>query len=312
MRRTAAAVLAAALLAGCGGGGDDAAAPRSTTTTAAPSSTTTTTTAPPTTTTTIDLVSRPVPPASAAAVAQQLIATDAVIHDTALADDDPRVARAGHEQQVALRALADHPEWDAEVAAALPPALRPVAAENAAANRSLRSLVRSPKPTLPAWTIVEAAPPDELRRYYEEGEATHGVPWEYLAAVHLTETRMGRLRGTSTAGARGPMQFIPSTWAAYGEGDIESNHDSILAAAKYLAANGGARGDLDNALYRYNPTDKYVQAVKRYAERMVADPMAYRGYWGWQVYYWSTLGDVWLRPGWTNAASRPVTPEDLR
>jgi hypothetical protein len=40
--------------------------------------------------------------------------------------------------------------------------------------------------------------------------------------------------------------------------------------------------------------------------------MAYRGYWGWQVYYWSTLGDVWLRPGWSRSQPRPVTAADLR
>jgi membrane-bound lytic murein transglycosylase B len=242
----------------------------------------------------------------------QLTEAEGVLHDGAIGDADRRVARAGHVEQVAMRALADHPEWDAAVLAALPAAHRSAAVDDAAAGRDLRSLVRTPKASLPAWTIVEPAPADELRRYYQEGEARFGVPWQYLAAVHLTETKMGRLRGTSTAGARGPMQFLPSTWAAYGGGgDIDSNHDAILGAARYLAANGGGRGDLHNALFRYNPTEKYVRAVTRYAERMKADPMAYRGYWGWQVYYWSTLGDVWLRPGWSLAQARPVTPADL-
>jgi hypothetical protein len=94
-------------------------------------------------------------------------------------------------------------------------------------------------------------------------------------------------------------------------GDINDTRDAILGAANYLKANGGASGNLANALYRYNPTDKYVQAVTRYAERMVADPLAYRGYWGWQVYYWSTLGDVWLRVGYEATEERPVTPQDL-
>jgi hypothetical protein len=212
-----------------------------------------------------------------------------------------------------MRTLADHPAWDAEVATGLPAADRGAAVDDAAAGRDLRSLVRAPKPELPAWTIVEPAPADELRRDYQEGQARFGVPWQYLAAVHLVETKMGRLRGASTAGARGPMQFLPGTWAAYGGGgDIESNHDAILGAARYLAANGGASGRLHDALHHYNPTEKYVRAVTRYAERMKADPMAYRGYWGWQVYYWSTLGDVWLRPGWSLARPRPVTAADLR
>ena len=108
-------------------------------------------------------------------------------------------------------------------------------------------------------------------------------------------------------------QVSHAAQAAYGGGgDVESNHDAILGAARYLAANGGRRGDMHDALYRYNPTEKYVRAVTRYAERMKADPATYRGYWGWQVYYWSTLGDVWLRPGWSLAQPRPVTPADLR
>ena len=305
MRRASVLAVLVVVAACSSGSGDDEVRKTDTTVTG-----TTETTAPPsTTTTTVDLTTRPAVPASATEAAAMLEAAEAVIHDQSLADDDPRVARAAHEEQVAIRAIADHPGWEREVGAPWVDA----AVDDATAGRELRALVRTPKPTLPAWTIVEPAPAAELRGYYQEAEQRFGVQWEYLAAVHLTETKMGRIRGTSTAGARGPMQFLPSTWEAYGlGGDIESNRDAILGAANYLKANGGADGRMDNALYRYNPTDKYVQAVKRYAERMVADPMAYRGYWGWQVYYWSTLGDVWLRHGWTLAASRPVTPEDLR
>ena len=57
-----------------------------------------------------------------------------------------------------------------------------------------------------------------------------GVPWNYLAAIHLIETRFGSIEGTSTAGAQGPMQFLPSTFEAYGDGgDIHSLRDSIMA-----------------------------------------------------------------------------------
>jgi membrane-bound lytic murein transglycosylase B len=305
--RRAAALAAALLLAACSSDSGheevrktDSTVTRTTETTA-PASTTTTTT--------VDLTSRPAVPSTAEEAGAMLEAAEAVIHDEALADDDPRVARAAHEEQVAIRAIADHPGWEKEVGAPWVDA----AVDDATAGRELRSLVRTPKPTLPAWTIVEPAPAAELRGYYQEAEQRFGVPWEYLAAVHLTETKMGRIRGTSTAGARGPMQFLPSTWEAYGlGGDIESNRDAILGAANYLKANGGADGRMDNALYRYNPTPKYVKAVTLYAERMIEDPLSYRGYWGWQVYYWSTLGDVWLRHGWTLAESRPVTPEDLR
>ena len=303
MRRLVAALV---VVAACGGGGDDDAAP-STTTTEAPA--TTTTTAPPTTTTTIDLERQPAVAGDPAGLAAQIVEAETKVRDESVTGAE--LAQAAHLQQLAYRKLADNPDWDDDVDAALPAELRPVARANVAANRELRSLVRNPRPELPAWRIVDAAPMEELRSYYEAGEAEFGVPWEYLAAVNLTETRMGRLRGTSTAGARGPMQFIPSTWAAYGEGDIDSDRDAIRAAARYLAANGGGRGDLANALYRYNPTPKYVNAVTAYAEQMVADERAYRGYYHWQVYYWSTLGDVWLQVGYERTTPRPVEAGDL-
>ena len=91
---------------------------------------------------------------------------------------------------------------------------------------------------MPAWRVAAAAPPEVLLELYKAAETEFGVPWHVLAAIHLVETRMGRLRGTSPAGAKGPMQFIPETWARFGEGDIESNADAIRAAARHLVAHG--------------------------------------------------------------------------
>ncbi|MEX2658777.1 MAG: lytic transglycosylase domain-containing protein [Acidimicrobiales bacterium] len=318
MNRTAIVVLAALAVAGCNASQDptlDRVADRPTTTTAAP-----TTTEVPSTTSSTDEPApapdvRPVAASDPARLAQQIAEVEAVIHDPSTSPE--ALAAAAHLQQVAFRKLADNPSWDAEVTERVGPELSAAVAANVAAGRELRALVRNPKPNLPAWRIVEPAPASELRTYYEAGEAEFGVPWQYLAAVHLTETRMGRIRGVSTAGAQGPMQFIPSTWDAYGEGDIESNRDAIRAAARYLAANGGdcrpgAPCDLGNALHRYNPTPKYVKAVTAYAERMRADEASYAAYHGWQVYYLSTLGDVWLRVGYEATEERPVTEADLR
>jgi membrane-bound lytic murein transglycosylase B len=54
----------------------------------------------------------------------------------------------------------------------------------------------------------------------------------------------------SSAGAQGPIQFIPSTWAAYDlGGDVQ---DAVLGAANYLHASG-APGNCRVALYYYNP-----------------------------------------------------------
>ena len=36
--------------------------------------------------------------------------------------------------------------------------------------------------------------------------------------INLVETRFNRLRNNSSAGAQGPMQFMPATWRAYGLG----------------------------------------------------------------------------------------------
>jgi membrane-bound lytic murein transglycosylase B len=64
------------------------------------------------------------------------------------------------------------------------------------------------------------------------------------------------------------MQFMPATWAAYGlGGDVHDPRDAILGAANLLHANGSP-GDDARALYRYNPSSLYVDAVRRYARRM--------------------------------------------
>jgi soluble lytic murein transglycosylase-like protein len=257
----------------------------------------------------IDLAAVPVAADDPAGLAEQIRVAEQAIRTPSPTSGE--LAYYGHLQQVAYRALTDRPEWDAAVAAALPEDLQPVLAANLAAGRELAQPHSKPQTKLPAWKIVEPVPAAELRALYEKGEATYGVPWEYLAAVNLTETRMGRIRGLSSAGAQGPMQFIPSTWAAYGEGDINDPHDAILSAARYLAANGGGSGNLPNALFRYNPVQWYVDAVTAYAEQIVADERAYLGYHAWQVYYATSLGDVLLPVGYESNERRPVTPADL-
>ncbi len=61
---------------------------------------------------------------------------------------------------------------------------------------------------------------------------------------------MGRIRGLSVAGARGPMQFIPETWARWGRGDIDSPRDSILAAGRYLGVQRASPADRGGATTR--------------------------------------------------------------
>jgi soluble lytic murein transglycosylase-like protein len=119
---------------------------------------------------------------------------------------------------------------------------------------------------------------------------------------------MGRIRGTSVAGAQGPMQFLPTTWAKWGRGDIQDPADSILAAARYLAHDGGARpGRLDDALFRYNNSDHYVRGVTRLAKVMERRPRAFYGYYHWDVYYLTSRGDVRLPVGYDHDRPVPVT-----
>jgi membrane-bound lytic murein transglycosylase B len=214
--------------------------------------------------------------------------------------DPVAIARAGMLQQVAYRVLASTPEWREPVLAAVPPALRDAVAAQTDAAVGLSRLAR-PQPRLPAWRIVAPPPPEELLGHYKAAEQEFGVGWEYLASIHLVETRMGRIRGTSTAGAQGPMQFIPPTWAAYGEGDINSPRDAIRAAARYLVASG-APADMDRALFAYNHSNAYVRAVSAYAAQMRADERLYRGYHAWQVYYRHVDGDQLLPVGYDGTA----------
>jgi membrane-bound lytic murein transglycosylase B len=229
------------------------------------------------------------------AIAVQLAAAERAVRDVGITGAE--LAWTGHLQQRIYRTLAARPELREPVLTALPPTVREYAAKNLSATADLRSTV-VPGPNLPtAWRIVEPAPLDELLRYYREAEAEFGVHWSYLASIHLVETRMGRIRGVSSAGAQGPMQFMPGTWAAYGEGDVNSNRDAIRAAARYLRANR-APADMPNALFRYNNSQPYVRAVTAYAEVMRAEPDAYRGFYHWQVYYLTTRGDILLPVGY--------------
>jgi membrane-bound lytic murein transglycosylase B len=104
-----------------------------------------------------------------------------------------------------------------------------------------------------------------------------------LAAVNLVESSFGRLRNNSVAGAQGPMQFMPATWASYGRGgNVHDPRDAILGAARFLRA-GGAPADNRSALYRYNPSPLYVTAVSRYARVIRRDLRAFFVLYAWRA-----------------------------
>ncbi len=240
-----------------------------------------------------------------AQLADDLVADEQALRDPSL--PAPVVMEAARRQQAAYRALGRHPEWDPIARPRIPAPLLETYDRNIDARRQLTALGESHlKDTLPAWRIIAPTPADELLGYYREAESASGVGWAHLAAINLIETALGRVDGVSTAGAQGPMQFMPSTFAAYGGGgDILSPRDSIMAAGRYLAANGFA-DDRDHALYRYNNSDLYVQAVNDYAAIFAADPAVFAGYHRWDVYYRTTAGDVLLPIGYVATSRIPV------
>lgn len=110
----------------------------------------------------------------------------------------------------------------------------------------------------------------DLLALYQGAAATcPGLDWSILAAVHYVERRHGSGPATSSAGAEGPMQFMPATFKEYGvdaDGDgharINDLEDAIYSAANLLCSNGaGDPRRLEDAIYTYNPSTSYVAHV---------------------------------------------------
>lgn len=236
------------------------------------------------------------------------LATDLVAADQALRNPsapEQVLAAAARRQQVAYRTLGAHPEWDAIARPQIPASLLDVYDRNIDARRALMALT-DPKSSMPPWRVVPPVPANELIASYRAAEAASGVPWNYLAAINFVETGFGRINGISDDAAAGPMQFLPSTFAAYGNGgDIHSPRDSIMAAGRLLAANGFAT-NRDKAIWGYNHSDHYVRAVNDYAAVIGGDPAGFAGYYRWDTYYRTTAGDLLLPIGYVSSSRIPV------
>jgi Transglycosylase SLT domain len=97
-----------------------------------------------------------------------------------------------------------------------------------------------------------------------------GLSWTVLAAIGQVESDHGRNDGPSSAGAMGPMQFMPATWQTYGvdgdgdgKADIMNPYDAIPAAAHYLCVMGAGQGPshVSRAVFGYNHSQQYVNMV---------------------------------------------------
>lgn len=247
---------------------------------------------------------QPVLAADPAQIADGLVTDELALRDPAT--PEPERAAAARREQAAYRAIGRNPAWDGVVRPRIPESLALVYDRNIDARRQLNAMAEM-RDTLPAWRIVPPAPAEELLGYFREAEAATGVPWNYLAAINLVETRFGSIVGTSSAGAQGPMQFMPSTWAAYGHGgDVTNPRDAIMGAGRYLAA-GGFATNPDRAVFSYNNAGQYVRAVTDFATVLAADPAAFGNYYRWDVYYATTAGDVVLPVGYDQPQRIPVT-----
>ena len=192
-------------------------------------------------------------------------------------------------QQRIYRALAVDARLSRATIRLLPGGLAGAAADLVAAHRELYRLT----PPLKTHKIkVGPAPPASvLLSAYREAQRRFDVPWNVLAAVNFVESKFGKLRNASAAGAQGPMQFMPATWRRYGlGGNVKDPHDAILGAANYLHASGAPR-DLRLALHHYNPSRSYVDAVLRYARRIAIDRTMFFDFYNWQVFVKTARGD---------------------
>jgi Transglycosylase SLT domain len=239
-------------------------------------------------------------PRDPAALARDLVTTTFALRDaidawTEAADPSSggapqEVVLLGLYQQRIYRLLARNESLYERTLPRLRGRLREHAKANVTAARELFSIVR-PISRPSRFRTGPPKPAGVLLRWFRKAERRFGVDWELLAAVMYVESKFGRVRSASTAGAQGPMQFIPSTWAAYGMGgDIHDPHDAIMGAANYLHHSGSPTNDR-RALFAYNHSTAYVDAILRYAGQMKRDPRNYYGYYSWQVFVLTTSGD---------------------
>jgi membrane-bound lytic murein transglycosylase B len=136
-------------------------------------------------------------------------------------------------------------------------------------NRQLELSLASINAGASGVGVTASAPADIIALYQRAAKTCPGLPWGVLAGIGQVETNHGQNKNVSSAGAMGPMQFMPATFAVYGvdgDGDgikdILDQTDAVFSAAHYLCSNGaGDPSRLYDAIFDYNHLDSYVQEV---------------------------------------------------
>jgi cell wall-associated NlpC family hydrolase len=135
----------------------------------------------------------------------------------------------------------------------------------------------------PSTVALADIPPSYLTLYLDAAQTCPGLPWGVLAGIGTVESDNGQSdapgvhSGANFAGAEGPMQFEPATFAVYAvDADpsvplsVYDPPDAVYTAAAMLCANGaasGTRAGISQAVFAYNHSQAYVASVLAWAAR---------------------------------------------
>ena len=166
----------------------------------------------------------------------------------------------------------------AAVAVVLPLALLLLVTAGPSVSQASTSLAGGP-----SVLALQDIPPAYLALYMSAARTCPALPWGVLAGIgevesdHGQSTAPGVHSGANYAGAEGPMQFEPATFAQYAvNGDHDGQlspydpADAIYTAAAMLCANGAASGTsagIRQAVFAYNHSQAYVSDVLGWAAR---------------------------------------------
>lgn len=141
---------------------------------------------------------------------------------------------------------------------------------------------------MPSSLARQDIPVDYLGWYMSAAQTCSGLPWSVLAGIGEVESDHGRSHlpgvrsGSNSAGAEGPMQFLPATFVQYavnadpGQPLTPYNPaDAIYTTARMLCANGargGSGAGIEQAIFAYNHAAWYVSDVLSWAARYSAQP----------------------------------------